>query len=156
MSRELDDVALLEAENLLEPSADRLEDLLALSGRAGAGLVAGKALADGSRPQTDTVEALTHVHHNTHHLAVSVVLQGLADGGQLGVEPQLVDGDGALVLERVRPFAAVLVLGVFPLGPDSLLEEVIVGLEAQFRGWRDVVLVWSADLRKMTGWRSHT
>lgn len=99
VSRELDDVAFLETENLLEASADRLQDLLALGGRTGAGLVARKALADGSRPQTNTVETLTHVHHNAHNLAVAVVLQGLANRGQLSVEPQLVDRDGALVLE---------------------------------------------------------
>jgi hypothetical protein len=34
----------------------------------------------------------------------------------------------------------VLVLRVFPLGPDALLEEMIVGLEAKFGRRRDVVL----------------
>jgi hypothetical protein len=34
----------------------------------------------------------------------------------------------------------VLVLGVLPLRSYALLEEVVVGLEAQLGGWRDVVL----------------
>lgn len=35
----------------------------------------------------------------------------------------------------------MLVLGVLPLGPYALLEEVVVGLEAKFGGRRDVVLI---------------
>jgi hypothetical protein len=56
------------------------------------------------------------------------------------VQPQVIDGDRALVLELVRPLAAVLVLRVLPLRSYALLEEVVVGLEAQFGGRRDIVL----------------
>jgi len=56
------------------------------------------------------------------------------------VQPERVDIDGFLVLELERPLAAVLVLGVFPLGPYVLLEEVVVGLEREVRGGCDVVL----------------
>lgn len=34
----------------------------------------------------------------------------------------------------------MLVLRVLPLGSYALLEEVVVGLKAEFGGWRDVVL----------------
>jgi hypothetical protein len=35
----------------------------------------------------------------------------------------------------------VLVLGIFPFGSYALLEEVVVGFEAEFGGGGDVVLV---------------
>ena len=35
----------------------------------------------------------------------------------------------------------MLVLGVLPLGSYTLLEEVVVGLQAKFGGRRDVVLL---------------
>lgn len=56
------------------------------------------------------------------------------------MKPELVDGDLTLVFELVGPFPAVLVLCVFPFGPDAFLEEVVVGFEAEFGGWCDVVL----------------
>jgi hypothetical protein len=59
------------------------------------------------------------------------------------VQPQLVDRDGLLLLERVRPLSTVLVLPVLPLGSYALLEEVIVGLEGQFRDRGNVVLEFS-------------
>lgn len=43
------------------------------------------------------------------------------------MEPEFVDGDGALFFEAVGPFAAVFVLLVFPFGADAFFEEVIVG-----------------------------
>lgn len=97
---ELDDIRLLKTEDVLEPPTDRLQYLLALCGRASS-LVTGDAFAHGASPQTDTVEALAHVHDHTHNLVVAVALEGLADGGQLCVQPQVVDGDGPLVLELV-------------------------------------------------------
>lgn len=139
VARELHNISLFETEDFLEATTDGLEHFLAL-GRRAAVLVSGDALADGPRPQADTVEALAHVHDDTHHLVVTIVLEGLANGGQLGVEPEIVDRYGALVFERVGPLATVLVLGVFPLGTDALLEEMVVGFQAQFRGRCDVVL----------------
>jgi len=57
------------------------------------------------------------------------------------VQPEFVDGDGALLFEAVGPFAAVLVLRVFPFGSYAFFEEVVVGFQGQFGGWSDVVLV---------------
>jgi hypothetical protein len=97
---ELDDIRLLKTEHVLEPPTDRLQYFLTLSGCA-SGFVTGDALAHGASPQTDTVKALAHVHDHTHNLVVAVALEGLADGGELCVQPQVVDGDGPLVLELV-------------------------------------------------------
>ncbi len=43
------------------------------------------------------------------------------------MEPQFVDIDAFLVFELVGPFAAVLVLRVFPFGTYAVFEEVVVG-----------------------------
>lgn len=139
VARELHHIRLLQPKHVLEPPADRLENFLALRGCAGA-LVTGVALAHSACPQTDTVEALAHVHDHAHDLVVVVALEGLADGSQLRVQPQIIDWNRALVLELVRPLATVLVLRVFPLRSYALFEEMVVGLEAQFGGRRDVVL----------------
>ena len=56
------------------------------------------------------------------------------------MEPERIDVDRLLVLELERPFAAVLVLRIFPLGANTLLEEVIVGLERKIGCGRDIVL----------------
>jgi len=100
VARELDNVRLLQAEHILEPRTDGLQHLLALSGGTGT-LVAGDALADSSCPQTNTVETLANVDNHTHHLVITVGLEGLADGGKLRVQPEFIDRDGALVLELV-------------------------------------------------------
>jgi len=55
------------------------------------------------------------------------------------VQPEVVDG-GGLAFEAVGPFAAVLVLRVFPFGADAFLEEVVVGLKGEFGDGGDVVL----------------
>jgi hypothetical protein len=68
------------------------------------------ALTHRPRPQADAEEGLAHVDDDAHDLVVVVFLEGFADGGQLGVEPQFVDVDALLVFELVGPFAAVLVL----------------------------------------------
>lgn len=74
------------------------------------------------------------------------------------MQPQFVDRDRALVLELVRPFAAVLVLRVLPLRSYALLEEVVIGLEAQFGGRCDVVLdvkcVSRDEVRLVEGWNA--
>lgn len=56
------------------------------------------------------------------------------------MQPKCVDVDGLLVLELERPFSTMLVLCIFPLRPYALLEQVVVGLEREVRGWGDVVL----------------
>lgn len=56
------------------------------------------------------------------------------------MKPEFVNGGGALVFELVGPFPTVFVLGVFPLGADAFLEEVVVGFESEFGDGGDVVL----------------
>jgi hypothetical protein len=56
------------------------------------------------------------------------------------VHPQIVDVDQLLVAEGVGPFAAMLVVDVFPLGADTGLEKVVVGFEGELVDWSDVVL----------------
>jgi hypothetical protein len=56
------------------------------------------------------------------------------------VEPELVNWDVALLLELVRPLAAVLVLDILPFGADAFLEEMVIGLEGQFGRGSNVVL----------------
>lgn len=56
------------------------------------------------------------------------------------MEPERVDVDSLLVLELERPLAAVLILGVLPLGAHVPLEKVVVGLQCQVRCRCNVVL----------------
>lgn len=146
VARELEHLVGGQLQDLLDAAANGHENLLALLGGAAlaAGHVAvatvGYALADGTGPDTDTIEGLADVDDNAHDLTVLLVLERVADGGQHDMQPQLIDVDVALLLELVGPFAAVLVLGVFPLGPHAGLEEVVVGLEGEIRDRRDVVL----------------
>lgn len=98
------------------------------------------ALSDRSRPETDPVKALAHVDHHAHDLVVAVVFERLADCGELSVQPELVDVHERLVAPAVGPFAAVLVLRVFPFGADALLEEMVVGLLGEVGAGGDVVL----------------
>lgn len=128
MTRELKELGGLKLQNLLEAAADGQEDFSTLVSRPA--LAAGhipistarNALSYGASPEADTEEGLPHIHNNAHDFAVVLSLEGLANGGEHGVEPEFVNVDVALVLEAVRPLAAVLVLGVLPLGPHTLLE----------------------------------
>lgn len=146
VARELDDLGVRQLQDLLELLADVREHLLALLGRPAlaarniAIATVGDALADSAGPGTDTVEALSDIDHDTHELSVALLLEGLADGSEHDVQPEVIDGDGALLLERVRPFSAVLVLLVLPLRSDAGLEQVVVGFEGQLRDGSDVVL----------------
>jgi hypothetical protein len=140
VTRELYRVILLELEGLLEPLANLEESLLALLRGPGLALLAGDGAANCPCPETDTVEASPNVDHHTHDLVVVLILEVLANGCEHDVQPERVDVDGLLVLELERPLAAVLVLRIFPLGPYTLLEEVVVGLERKIRGGGDVVL----------------
>ena len=45
------------------------------------------------------------------------------------MQPEGVDRR-SFAFETVGPFAAVLVLGVFPFGADAAFEEVVVGFES--------------------------
>jgi hypothetical protein len=102
---ELDGFCSRQLQDLLELAADVQEDLSSLLHRSAlsSGNIAiatvGDALADRASPDTDTVEALAGVDHDAHDLAVALLLKRLADGGEHDVKPELVDGDGALLLE---------------------------------------------------------
>jgi hypothetical protein len=131
MSGELQDIGILQPQHLLEPLSDRHQGLLALLRRTALITPIGwDSLSNGPRPDTNSVKALADIDHDAHDFIVAFVLQGLADGGQLSVQPELVDGDAALVAEGIGPFTAVLVLLVLPFGTDALFEQVVVGFEA--------------------------
>lgn len=146
VARELDGLGGGELQDLLQPAADGQENLLAL-GR-GATLAAAdvaipavrNVLSYRTSPKADPVESLADVDDDAHDLTVILLLERLADGSEHNMEPKLVDVDAALVLVLVRPFAAVLVLGVLPLGPDTRLEEVVVGLLGKLGNGDNVVL----------------
>lgn len=148
VARELNGLGRGELQDFLEPAADGQEDLLAL--RRGATLAAADVAVPAVRnvlsyrtsPKADPVESLANVDDDAHDLAIVLLLERLADGSEHDMEPELVDVDAALVLVLVRPLAAVLVLGVLPLGADTLLEEVVVGLLSKLGNRDDVVLAW--------------
>lgn len=140
VARELDDVVLLELERLLEPLSDLQQNLLALLLGPALACVAGDGAADSTCPQTDTVEASPNVDDDTHDFVVVLVLEVLADGSKHDMEPECIDVDLFLLPELEGPFAAVLVLRVFPLGLDALLEEVVVGLQREVGCGGNVVL----------------
>lgn len=73
MSRKLHNIRIFQSQNLLEPSADVLEDFLAL-GWGAAVLFTRDALAHCPGPKTDTVESLAHVDNNAHNLIVTIIL----------------------------------------------------------------------------------
>lgn len=119
---ELDRVVVLELKALLEPLADLQESLLALLLRPALALLARDSAANGAGPEADTVEASPNVDDNTHDLIVLLVFEVLANGSKHDVQPQSVNVDSLLLLELESPLATVLVLGVFPLRTDALLE----------------------------------
>jgi len=43
------------------------------------------------------------------------------------VKPEIIDRNTTLILELICPFTTVLVLGVFPFGANTGLEEVVIG-----------------------------
>jgi hypothetical protein len=103
MATKLDLLIRRQLHRLLELLANLHQSLLSRA-------VPALALTHRPRPQADAEEGLAHVDDDAHDLVVVVFLEGFADGGQLGVEPQFVDVDALLVFELVGPFAAVLVL----------------------------------------------
>jgi hypothetical protein len=125
---ELYHIRFLQPEDLLESATNVLQDIFPLSCRATfVGLIARNVLSNGTGPQTNTVKALSDIHHNAHHFVVIVVLKGLSNGSKLRMQPEIVDRNGTLVFERIRPFATVLILLVFPLWSNSFLEQVVIG-----------------------------
>lgn len=146
VARKLDLLAILELQGLLEVLANLHQDRLALFDTASlaasmiAFTTAGNGFTDSARPETDAVKALADVDDHAHDFAVVLVFERLTDGAEHDVQPGLVDVDGLLLFELVGPFAAVLVLGIFPFGPHAGLEEMVVGFESELGGGSDVVL----------------
>ena len=114
VAAELEDVAGLDLQNLLESAPDLHQSVLAAR------------LALSSCPQANSVEAFSDVDNNTHDFIVALIFQSLSNGCELSMKPELVDVDLLLVFELERPLASVLVLLVFPLRSDASLEEVVV------------------------------
>ncbi len=104
-----------------------LESLANLHQRVFASTVSSLGFADRPRPQSDPKECLPDIDDHAHDFVVVIFFEGLADCGELCMEPQFVDVDSFLVFELVGPFAAVLVLRVFPFRTYAAFEEVIVG-----------------------------
>lgn len=128
MARKVDLFLSGNLENLLEPLANLHQGVLA------------PGLSCSASPQSDSVECLSHIDDDPHDLVIAFVLQSFANCCKLRMEPHLVDVDRLLVLEGVRPSTSVLVLRVFPLWSDSLLEEMVVGLVAEVRTCRNIIL----------------
>lgn len=153
VARKLDNLAGGQVEEVLEALTNLQEDLLALL--EGATLAAGhvavapawNALTGGPGPDADTVEGLANIDDHAHYFAVVLILELLADGSEQDLEPELINVDAILVLELVGPFAAVLVLNVFPLGPDAHFEKVVVGLLLELGNGSDVVLNDESETR---------
>lgn len=142
MARKFNNIRLLQTQDLLETTSNIFQHLFTLCSCASlSALVARQALTDGTSPETNTVETLANIDHDTHDLVVVVVFERFANRGELGVEPEFVNRYSALVLEGVGPFATVFVLLVFPFRADAFFEEVVVGFEAEFGSGSDVVLM---------------
>lgn len=142
VARELDLVVVLQLQRALEAPSNLRQRLLALLRSPGLAVVrlGREGFARATGPEADTVEASSNVHDDTHHFVVVFVLKVLADGCEHDVQPEGVDVDCLLFLELESPLSSVLVLLVFPLGSDALLEQVVVGLECEVGCGCDVVL----------------
>lgn len=146
VAREFDRLARGELENLLESASNVEKDILALL--VGSALstsnisisAARDALTNSTSPNTDTEESFTDVDNNSHDLTILLFLEGLSNGSHHHLQPQSVDINVALVFVLVRPLATVLVLGIFPFGADTGLEQVVIGLQGQLGDGSDIVL----------------
>ena len=134
VARELHLLPLIQHKHLLELPPDILKHLFRLvcappfsSSRvtlATPGHTSPHALC----PESNPIEATAHVHYDTHDLAVVGALESLANSREHDVEPEGIDGGGS-AFEAVGPFAAMLVLGVFPFRTYAALEEMVIGFE---------------------------
>ena len=140
MTRELHGVIVPKLKGLLEPLSDFLQNFFALLRCPGFALLAWNSTTDRACPEADTVETLSNIDNDTHDLVVVLVLKILADGCEHNMEPERIDVDCLFVLELISPFAAVLVLAVFPFRSNAFLEKVVVGLERKIGCGGDVVL----------------
>lgn len=147
VARELNLLIGRQLQDFLETSANVHEDILALL--AAAALTTSNvtvtasrnALSYGASPDADSEKGLSDVDDNAHDLTILLILKGLANSAHHDLEPETIDIDVSLVLVLVGPLAAVLVLGVFPLGSDTGFEKVVIGLERKFGNGSDVVLL---------------
>lgn len=72
---------ILYSEDLLESATDVLKNLPALSRTPALGeRVTRDALAGSPCPQTNSIESLADIDHDTHDLVVTLILERLADG----------------------------------------------------------------------------
>lgn len=155
VSRKLNLLAAGELKDLLESSANGQEDVAALfvCTALATGNVAiattRDAFTNGASPDTDAVKSLADVDDNAHDLTVLLILERLANGAHHDLEPETVDINVALLLVLVGPLATVLVLGIFPLGADAGLEQMVVGLEGELRNGGDVVLFVVSCMRRI-------
>jgi hypothetical protein len=107
MTRELHDFSWWQLEDLFELATNVHQDLLSLLRRSTLAArhitisSTGNTLANSASPDTDTEEALANIDHDAHDFTVFFLLEGLADGGEHDMEPELIDGDIALLLELV-------------------------------------------------------
>lgn len=128
MTTELDLLRLRQLQHTLEVASNLQQRILGVS------------FSDRPCPQTNSEESFAHIDDHAHDFIVTFVLERLTDCGQLSMQPQLIDIHEFLVLERVRPFPAVLVLRIFPLRSHALLEEMVVGFDGQIVAGSDIVL----------------
>ena len=56
------------------------------------------------------------------------------------MEPEFIDRNAALLLERIRPFSTVFVLLILPFRSNTFFEQVVVGFQSQFRDRSNIVL----------------
>jgi len=135
MTRELHLLLRWQLQDFLEFTANIHENFFALFDRSSlatsniAITTTWDALSNCASPDTDTVEALSDITDNTHDLAITFLLEGLTNGREHDMEPELINVNQSLVLELVRPLSTVLVLLILPLWTNTFLEEVVVRLE---------------------------
>lgn len=104
VARELNLFVIGELKNLLETSPNRHENVLTLFSATAlatsniAVSTARNAFANGTSPDTDTIEGLSHVDNDTHDLAIVLLLQSLTDGTHHNLQPQAVNIDVSLLL----------------------------------------------------------
>jgi hypothetical protein len=88
VTREFHKFGIADLQDLLELLPNVHQDILSLLRTSSFGiLVSWDALADCSSPQSNPVEALSHIDHHAHHLIVIIAFERLANGCELSVEP---------------------------------------------------------------------
>lgn len=138
MARKLHNILIPQSKYLLEFSSNLHQSF-------SSGTVPILAPASRLCPQANPEECFTDVDHDTHYLLVILGLEGLANGGQHNVEPELVNRHGTFVFELEGPFATVLILDILPFRADTSLEEVVVGFEGKVVCFSNIILLRNSD-----------